>query len=732
MDSVPTPEKITAYAAYLKSQGVPDEKIQGYTKYLADQHDVDHPADNNPGWLSSVADVAESVGEGVVGAVGAVGNFMNKYSGAPTRAAISAAQNTENPISAFAKQFGEDPSKAPTGHDIAVKAGIPDVRTTMTAEEVKRSGVVPGINGKYAPQTSPSPADVVGVATDVAGDLTNVVPAYGVAKGILRAVKPGLEAAAGGVKAAAETVPVAKSIIAAGKDTGESVGKVFSEFFHPKQAADYETLKDIAVKNGIDPKILPESVEFGENSVPSRIARKVREGSTGAAEMAKWDESVKQVQGALTNKIKQISGGVAPPDPIAAGDILREGYNGAVDRLFNQVDFTHNQIIDSVPGLGIDKTSMKAIDSKLEGLEKWAKGRVERGITASDKAQGQQVMNAVEAVRAGNGTYKQMYEALSDIGRHAFKQAKMAQSEVPVDLEKFKDLYFTMRDSMVGTVERKLGKDIATGLEEGNKLISDFNNDAKQVKDVLQNEKVAPENVFKRLVQNGDSNKINVLKGMLLPEEMAQLKGAFIEELVGRHPNGMVRSFKELHSGLQNKEAITKSLFTPEEIADLGGLTQLGDRYGQMVLSTSGTGASNEFSNMLSSIKSGFANRTTLERMKDSARAAANAPKEIAPVAEESKSIALNPTATSVDKNAKVAQTVSNVQEAVKRGPDKWSTEGQSKLMSHSDEAKQILESSKDFLNTPQGKKLLMKASDLTPGSKAMDDILKRIKSRSK
>lgn len=36
---------IAGYASYLKAQGVSDGDIHGYTKYLADQHGVDHPSD---------------------------------------------------------------------------------------------------------------------------------------------------------------------------------------------------------------------------------------------------------------------------------------------------------------------------------------------------------------------------------------------------------------------------------------------------------------------------------------------------------------------------------------------------------------------------------------------------------------------------------------------------------------------------------------------------------------
>lgn len=49
---------IAGYSAYLKGQGVPDADIQGYTKYLADQHGVDHPSEVTPQDMSDATSKA--------------------------------------------------------------------------------------------------------------------------------------------------------------------------------------------------------------------------------------------------------------------------------------------------------------------------------------------------------------------------------------------------------------------------------------------------------------------------------------------------------------------------------------------------------------------------------------------------------------------------------------------------------------------------------------------------
>lgn len=114
----------------------------------------------------------QSIGHGIA----AAGRFVDSYTGAPARAAVGAAQDGNNPISAFANQFGGDPSKAPTGYDIASKV-----------------------------TDNPYLGTALATAVDFGADPLNALPAVGVAKklafgakalegasDVAKAVKPGL------------------------------------------------------------------------------------------------------------------------------------------------------------------------------------------------------------------------------------------------------------------------------------------------------------------------------------------------------------------------------------------------------------------------------------------------------------------------------------------------------------------------------------------------------------
>lgn len=65
-----------------------------------------------------------------------------------------------------------------------------------------------------------------------------------------------------------------------------------------------------------------------------------------------------------------------------------------------------------------------------------------------------------------------------------------------------------------------------------------------------------------------------------------------------------------------------------------------------------------------------------------------------------------------------------------KRGPQAWANSGYNKIMEHSKNDPAIESAKQQMLTDPKMKDLLMQASDLKPGSKAMDDILDKIRKR--
>lgn len=80
-----------------------------------------------------------------------------------------------------------------------------------------------------------------------------------------------------------------------------------------------------------------------------------------------------------------------------------------------------------------------------------------------------------------------------------------------------------------------------------------------------------------------------------------------------------------------------------------------------------------------------------------------------------------------INKTLKAAG-LNNSPDAPTKGPEKWANDGFAKLMDHAGDDKSLQASRDQIMASPQGKKLLIAASDLKPGSKAMEDVLSKIK----
>lgn len=685
---------------------------------------------------------SDGSGGGIMDTVIKGAQAIDSVGGAPTRAAIYAAQEGKNPISAFASQFGEDPGLAPSGEKIVQRAGV----------------------------SSPTAAKVLGFGVDLVADPLNLVPIGKVASLGARGASAGVKTVAKGAGAVADvaaqgarrlpgakTVGTTVNIIGVGaSNTAEALKKMFT----PSQADDWKSLKAIAKKNNIDPRILPESVEFGEGSFISRAARNRAEGVLGESHLKRFQEGLDAVQEATENKIAKISGGRVP-EPIEAGTLIRQGYDAGVDNLFNSVGMTHNKVIEAIPGLSLSGSALKNLESKLSGLEKWAKGRMERGFTNAQRAQGEQLLRAVEAVKNSAvskrtlvkgskyskwvpeeaQTYKRMVETLRDIGDVAFKSQNVL-ADIPPDIAKFRELYGTINDALVDTVRQAAGAPVADELIASNKLIHEFLGDKSVISGVVGNKQLGPEKVFKALVEQGDSRKIQALKKILPPETFKQLKGSFLASQIRKNADDSF-TFKSLHNNLRNKKAVLGELLDANEIEELSELIRLGDRFGNPVLSTSGTGASGLFSDIAKGIRSGVESDTVIGQLKESARKrSARAAKQVESArsaAPKPKARAILPAASEKTKNnlkriAMVspailrALSIEKESEQDVRGDKKWSVDGIANIIDH--DKNFDVSRLEELAKSPKGRSILISASDLKPGSMAMKKLLEKTKGK--
>ena len=234
------------------------------------------------------------IGKQLLNGAIAVGEFIDKYTGAPARAALGEIitpagekPSLTDAATTFVNQFGEDPNLAPTGKDIAKRLDFSEKKTLF---ELPVIGEV-------------SPAGLVGLGIDVAVDPLNLIPVTALVGGVAKGAKAGTKLVLKGSAKAADIIPGVKSAKKVVDTVAEGAKASLNMLFNPSIADDFDELSKIAKANGINVNMLPESVEFGERSLISRAARVQREGLQGEKLLNEFENSLDQVRGAFTKKV---------------------------------------------------------------------------------------------------------------------------------------------------------------------------------------------------------------------------------------------------------------------------------------------------------------------------------------------------------------------------------------------------------------------------------------------
>jgi hypothetical protein len=563
--------------------------------------------------------------------IGQIGSAVDQYTGAASlRKGVDTLINTgdiRQSVGDAVDQYSQSPDKAPTSKEILTKVGFSDQPRGYVTNP--KTGIT-----RYDDSTDAGTLGFIADATIM--DPLNIITALPFAK----LIKGGEEVA----KLASTGAKAADNVVTGGKfvRTGEAVidtskaaaeatkeaGRRMVKLFRPDVANDYEELAKIAEKNGIDPAKLNEAHQFGENSVISRHARAKAEGPLGGDDLAKHAELTREISSAADKNIAKISGidvNAGVPGRQEAGAIIREGYDEGVDAFFKQMDHTYNSIIQQVPGIRLTPESATIINKKMASLEKQAKGLVKRGITATDRSQGAEILKAVEAYRSAGPSLKQQKEAMNMIGRAAFKTARSG-AELPSDVRTLREMYFSLQKGFTESVRSQLGDDIAEALIKNNKEMSRHFTERGSIARKLERAK-ADEEVFVNIIEKGNSQELGALKEIMTlsgdESKWKALKGTYLDSLMNRNADGVI-NFKTTRKKLNGLKEKLKNIYTPDELQEVDDVLKLGDRGGIGVLSTSGTGGSNSFRNIKQTMEDFVVGDAMTNRMKSGAMKRAN------------------------------------------------------------------------------------------------------------
>lgn len=282
-----------------------------YTKVGADQ------------WSPQQKTAESDDSGGVLGAVAAVGEAVDSYTGAPIRAGIKAAQKGENPLKAAWNQVGDSKS-APSGKDIAAATGLSTKPLTTSGDQKRKDFISahqydPGFkhlleqaeaSGQFQDTEGASPAGIAGIGIDMAADPTVVVPAGLLTKGARSAAK-GAKAVAAAKKGNVIERTANRLSKFAEKTAVNATGAT------GKQAT---TFADNAGRELLDRRI----VRFGDSQ--ERIAKRASDAVDAANKQI--DEALsgldkagakveaKQIHEAIEAKIKELKGDPSQADVV--------------------------------------------------------------------------------------------------------------------------------------------------------------------------------------------------------------------------------------------------------------------------------------------------------------------------------------------------------------------------------------------------------------------------------
>lgn len=607
-------------------------------------------------------DAEPTFGDKALGVVGKVASALDSVTGAPSRSAIGALQDGQNPLTAFKNQFAEDPSAAPTGAEIAKKAGVSDEAfaqftgddVAKLANTISKIGGAPALALKIladnAPQSlkdqtyKPTPADVAGLGIDIAADPTMLIPGRAIGK-------------------TAEVVGDAAKFLKS--KTGRAIGKT-AELVG--DAAKATTVKAGSTLTGVSEKSIKTYIE--QRKAIDEIIAKHGGDMTLAA-----DELRENLQSAIQNKVRSLNGNIEKAIKEAPSDVKISS-----DSIIDSLTETRNQLNPALFGDKIEE--INEVIKKIEALPKQLDAK-----SASDAKRFLQGM--AEGAYLKNGQVFTSSKEAARAAKAGGREARKIEMELaPGTIEPNKEL------SRLHRYESNVNKNlIAPGKTESALLAAGSGANARNVKNLRDISNITG---FDAL---GEAEKLSSAKtfgeASFTPVDTTGKSAARM---------GLAAGAGSLIGGPMGA-AISVAFTSP---AVLKKAIQAGDVSADLVKKIAKS--TGEITDVTIKRAVEFSKSKEGQRLLKSGAAAKQAvidsPKKSFPRA--------------ADEGEMTAQKEP-------KGYDKFSAEGAERIQKHdSSLSKEVIEQIK---GTPKGKELLAQASMLSPGSKAMESILKQIQS---
>lgn len=665
-------------------------------------------------------------------AVGTAAKALDSVTGAPARAAIYAAQNDKPILSAAWNQFGNMTDDAPTGKDIATKAGLssdPGASAQRVSTLSDPSfGPASDRMAMVKLGSTMSPAGVAGAGIDLAANPINFAGPISKIAG----------------KAAESLEPIADAIAVTKKPSSEAIQAAAKRLGF---SASPGMLTDSPVIQGT------ESSLSQSPSIPGALVRR----------------SIRPVQKGLKDAAEDLVSG----EPSAENGAYQAGNSaagGIVSRLgekVSNVQAAYEPFNDELPKM------IPAMEDRWELADKLAKvgeqhldpNEVEgliRGVT--NKVMNSESLADIEDIR------KQLGQKISTALSSNDGALADTLTKVKDGLSNFRDQQFIKlaQEAYPGKGGRDTGQDMVAEYQHAMGMHAALMNDlrdlgpvfgikAKNPRDFIDAfSEIPPEQLSKKLFQTNNVNAIQKVQ-QYFPEEFETIRKLKLQDL---RKSSLANPIDPENSPVDPTKLISNinKIKSPEVRQILFGdkAKKVSDM--QTVLGSfpekigpSGTPKGEMFTHMADpmqqaadSIKYGVYRALSSNTGAAVSRAPQVVPKILAAAPEAAPRLApiinfsgspnvrelpsVLPNAASASPGPQIPVTPVSPS----KGPEKWATDGFQKLKAHANEDdRALLDKNKGaLLYDPKTKNLLISASSYSPGSKPMDQILKNIKSR--
>lgn len=348
-------------------------------------------------------------------------------------------------------------------------------------------------------------------------------------------------------------------------------------------------------------KLLPkmELDETAKRGLEGKL-RSIEEWATGQVEKGADGVQRAQAQNILENisTIRKYS--------VGPSDILN-----SLDEVTPQLLLNKNQearffvLKGRLEGLAGVEGKQAEFKRTMEGLKNIIVAGTPENINQRGRAVIDNVTNLLESSKNSKGAYKDLVEIMQNIGRTAFKN-KHIVGQIPPDTQKMRELYFSLSGAALETLEKNFGAGkgtIPNNLLENNKIITQLAKDRSLFEGVLNNEKMAGEDIFKSLIMNGDTKQLEALKRRLPPETFNQLKGTYLENITSRNAEGNALFGGTLKNLNKRQSAGTlEQILDPSESGDIKEFLEFGQKTDFPFESRSRTGGSNRMSQVMNAL----------------------------------------------------------------------------------------------------------------------------------